>query len=285
MKNIDLSHLVGKDVSVAFKEAEELFEQNLEGKINAHKIYSHLIDQVPNEYSEKKFHVLRGILREKIWRCEKNFFWNEKFFSQAGQDKIIKNHFFQNKKNGFFIEVGAYDGIIGSNCYHFEKFLGWEGIAIEPSNIQYDKLKKNRKCKTINKAISDEVKDVEFLEVVEGLTQMSGINNENYTATELIKKNGKSKTKKSKITTTTFEEEIKSDIEIDYLSIDIEGGELDLLKSVDFNKYRIKVISVENNVPDKFNYNSFFKSKNFSFFDRIGQDEIFYNNNYFKLNL
>ena len=76
MKNLDLSHLVGKDVSVAFKEAEELFEQNLEGKIHAHKIYSHLIDQVPNQYSEKKFHVLRGILREKIWRCEKNFFWN-----------------------------------------------------------------------------------------------------------------------------------------------------------------------------------------------------------------
>ena len=44
MKNIDLSHLVGKDVSVAFREAEELFEQNLEGKINAHKIYRHLID-------------------------------------------------------------------------------------------------------------------------------------------------------------------------------------------------------------------------------------------------
>jgi hypothetical protein len=68
------------------------------------------------------------------------------------------------------------------------------------------------------------------------------------------------------------------------LSIDIEGGELDLLKSVDFDKYLIKVISVENNVPDKFNYNSFFQSKNFSFFDRIGQDEIFYNNNYFKFN-
>ena len=74
MKNLDLSHLVGKDVSVAFKEAEELFEKSLEGKIHAHKIYSHLLDQVPNQYSEKKFHVLRGMLREKIWRCEKNFF-------------------------------------------------------------------------------------------------------------------------------------------------------------------------------------------------------------------
>ena len=284
MKNIDLSHLVGKDVSVAFKEAQELFEKNLEGKIHAHKIYSHLIDQVPNEYSEKKLHVLRGMIREKIWKCEKFFFWNEKFFSQAGQDKIIKNHFFQNKKNGFFIEIGAYDGIIGSNCCHFEKFLNWEGIAIEASKIQYDKLKNNRKCKTVNKAISNKIKDVEFVEVIEGLTQMSGINNENNTAIEIINNNKNSKTKISKITTTTFEEEIKSNLEIDYLSIDIEGEELDLLKSIDFNKYTIKVISVENNVPDKFNYNTFFKSKNFSFFDRIGQDEIFFNNRYYKFN-
>ena len=284
MKNIDLSHLVGKDVSVAFKEAQELFEKNLEGKIHAHKIYSHLIDQVPNEYSEKKLHVLRGMIREKIWKCEKFFFWNEKFFSQAGQDKIIKNHFFQNNKNGFFIEIGAYDGIIGSNCCHFEKFLNWEGIAIEASKIQYDKLKNNRKCKTVNKAISNKIKDVEFVEVIGGLTQMSGINNENNTAIEIINNNKKSKTKISKITTTTFEEEIKSNLEIDYLSIDIEGEELDLLKSIDFNKYTIKVISVENNVPDKFNYNTFFKSKNFSFFDRIGQDEIFFNNRYYKFN-
>ena len=284
MKNIDLSHLVGKDVSVAFKEAQELFEKNLEGKIHAHKIYSHLIDQVPNEYSEKKLHVLRGMIREKIWKCENFFFWNEKFFSQAGQDKIIKNHFFQNKKNGFFIEIGAYDGIIGSNCYHFEKFLNWEGIAIEASKIQYDKLKNNRKCKTVNKAISNKIKDVEFVEVIEGLTQMSGIKNENNTAIEIINNNENSKSKISKITTTTFEEEITSNLEIDYLSIDIEGEELDLLKSIDFNKYTIKVISVENNVPDKFNYNTFFKSKNFSFFDRIGQDEIFFNNSYYKFN-
>ena len=265
MNNFDLSHLVGKDVSVAFKEADELFAKNLEGKIHAHKIYSHLIDQVPNEYSEKKFYVLRGILREKLWKCERSFFWNEKFFSQSGQDKIIKNYFFQNKKNGFFVEIGAYDGIEGSNCYHFEKYMNWQGIAIEPSKLQYEKLKNNRNCKTINKAISNEIKDVEFLEVVEGLTQMSGINNENFTATELIKKNEQSKTKKSKITTSTFEEEIKGDIQIDYLSIDIEGEEFDLLKSLNFNKYDIKVISVENNVPDKFNYYSFFKSKNFSF--------------------
>ena len=71
--------------------------------------------------------------------------------------------------------------------------------------------------------------------------------------------------------------------EIDYLSIDIEGSELDVLNSINFQEYIIKVISVENNNPEKINFNSFFKEKNFSFFDRVGQDEIFYNNNFFKL--
>ena len=283
MKNFDLSHLVGKDVSVAFKEADELFAKNLEGKIHAHKIYSHLIDQVPNEYSEKKFYVLRGILREKLWKCERSFFWNEKFFSQSGQDKIIKNYFFQNKKNGFFVEIGAYDGIEGSNCYHFEKYMNWQGIAIEPSQIQYDKLKNNRTCKTINKAISNDKKDVEFLEVIEGLTQMSGINNNFFQRNiNIITKNSASKTKSFKIKTITFDQVISKNSEIDYLSIDIEGGEMALLNSINFNDYEIKVISVENNIPEIQNFKNFFDDKNFIYFDRVGQDEIFYNNKFFK---
>ena len=284
MKNIDLSHLVGKDISIALKEAQELSAKNLEGKIHAHKIYNFLLDQIPNEYSESKFHVLRGILREKIWNNEKIFFWNENFFSQAGQDKVIKNHFFPNKKNGFFLEIGAYDGIEGSNCFHFEKFLNWNGIAFEPSKVQYEKLKKNRNCKILNKAMSNSIVEVDFVEIIEGLTQMSGIRNENYTAEKIINNSAQSKTEISKIVTTTFDQEVPSHQEIDYLSIDIEGGELSVLETIDFEKYTIKVVSVENNLPDKFNYNSFFISKNFSFFDRVGQDEIFYNNSHFKLN-
>ena len=58
-----------------------------------------------------------------------------------------------------------------------------------PERKLYQKLKKNRNCKVFNKAISNSVKKVEFLEVVEGLTQMSGINNENFTTTKIIKNN------------------------------------------------------------------------------------------------
>ena len=283
MKNIDLSSFVGKNVNDLLKKGDQLFNDNLEGKIHAHKIYSELLEQVPNTYASSNEHVFRGMLRQKIWNCERSFFWNEKYTSQAGQDKMIKKNFFDGKKNGFFIEIGAYDGISGSNCYHFERFLNWDGIAIEPSNIQFEKLKKNRKCKVLNNAISDEVKEVEFIEVTEGLTQMSGINDSSFERNlKIISNNQESKTNSINLKTITFDEIVPKNKDIDYLSIDIEGGEMNLLKSIDFKTNSIKVISVENNIPKEQNFKNFFEEINFTYLDRIGQDEIFYNRQYFK---
>ena len=283
MKNIDLSSYSGQKIPVLMKKADELFKEGLEGKIHAHKIYNTILDQVPIKYDENKLHVLRGILRQRIWNCERNFFWNEKFFSQSGQDRILKNHFFKNKKKGFFVEIGAFDGIEGSNCLYFENNHAWNGIALEPSKTQFSKLKKNRKCSVLNLAISSSEKEVEFYDVHEGLAQMSGINDINYSSKDIVEKDIKSKIKKYKLKTTTFDKIIPLDEVIDYLSIDIEGGEMEVLKSIDFKKYTIKVISVENNNPDNIDFNYFFKEKNFSFFDRIGVDEIFFNNKFFKL--
>ena len=197
---------------------------------------------------------------------------------------ILNDNFFKDKKKGFFVEIGAFDGIDGSNCFYFEKVQEWDGIAVEASKIQFNKLKKNRKCKLFNEAINSKEKDVEFIEVQEGLTQMSGIDDENYIAKEFINKDPNSKIGKFKTKTVTFEKIVPTNAIIDYLSLDIEGGEMDLLESIDFSKYKIKVISVENNSPDKINFELFFKKKNYSFFDRVGQDEIFFNNNFFKLN-
>ena len=283
MKNIDLTEFAGKDISILIKKGDELFNGNLEEKIHSHKIYNIILEQLPTNYEQIKLRELRGLLRQKIWNCERTFFWNEKFSSQSGQDKIIKNSFFRSKKSGFFVEIGAFDGIEGSNCLHFEKSMNWDGIAIEPSKIQFEKLSKNRNCKVLNAAISSTEKDVEFIEVIEGLTQMSGIDDDNYSAKLIIENNKKNKFNKNKMKTSTFEKSILTK-EIDYLSIDIEGAELDVLKSINFQEYIIKVISVENNNPEKINFNSFLKENNFSFFDRVGQDEIFYNNKFFKLN-
>ena len=78
MNNIDLSNFIGKNVNVILDKADELFKQDLESKIHAHKIYSELLEQVPNIYASTNEHAYRGMIRQKIWDCERSFFWNEK---------------------------------------------------------------------------------------------------------------------------------------------------------------------------------------------------------------
>jgi len=232
----------------------------------------------------EKPYVVRGFIRKRIWDCLRKLGQNSDYFSEAGQDMLVKDNFFKNQKSGFFLEIGAYDGIEGSNCYHFEKFMNWEGIAIEASPLQFGKLKKNRNCQLMNIAIGSENKQVEFCEVVEGFTQMSGINNLNFKdSLERIKKKSKSKINKINIECKTFEKLVPSDQIIDLISIDIEGNESDVLKTINFDKYQIKVIILENNTPKELSYLKFFKEKNFYYFDRVGMDEIYYNKEYFSL--
>ena len=278
----DLRHLEGKDISEVINFADKLFKKSLEGKKKAHYIYNICLEQLPNVYSHQ-YTKPRGYLRDKIWEAERYFNWNKDFFSQAGQDKCVKNHFFKNLKKGFFVEIGAFNGINGSNCFYFEKFMDWNGIAVEPSPVHFEKLKKNRKCICINKAISNQNDHKEFVEVTNGYTQMSGILTDEYKKTlDIIMKDPRTKMNKLNIKTSTFNEIVGENKIIDYLSIDVEGEEERILESIDFNYFNIKVISVENNYPKKNNYNNLLKDKGFTYFDNYGVDELYYNKKYFE---
>jgi len=65
-------------------------------------------------------------------------------FNNPKVDEYLHNTFFKNQNSGFFIECGAYDGIIDSSCLFFEKILGWQGINIESDPDMYKLLQKNR---------------------------------------------------------------------------------------------------------------------------------------------
>ena len=143
----------GKNVKEIINYGDKLFHGSENEKLRARELYQSALEKVPNNQEENKPYILRGIIRKRIWDCEKKLNKNEKFFSEAGQDKLIKDNFFKNQHNGFFIEIGAFDGIEGSNCYYFEKYERWEGVAIEASPKQFQKLQKNRKCEKINAVI------------------------------------------------------------------------------------------------------------------------------------
>ena len=72
---------------------------------------------------------------------------------------------FKNKKNGFFIEAGAYDGEVYSNTLNFEMSLNWTGLLVEPNPDAFEELlTKNRKSYAIKTCLSTEpeVTEVSF---------------------------------------------------------------------------------------------------------------------------
>src|SRR3972149_7086762 len=73
-----------------------------------------------------------------------------KYYSQYQQDKWLYENIFKNNTNGFFVDIGASDGIKFSNTYFFEKMLGWNGVCVEPLPDIYKRLIKNRNCICIN---------------------------------------------------------------------------------------------------------------------------------------
>ena len=98
-------------------------------------------------------------------------------YGAGGQDIYIAD-LLSRPEHGTFVDIGANDGVTISNTLYFEKELGWNGLAIEPIPVAYEKLKVNRSCHTLNACISDREGTAEFLEaqLLDGTAVTAGIN-------------------------------------------------------------------------------------------------------------
>ena len=74
------------------------------------------------------------------------------YYSQAGQDRWIDENT-RGKTDGYFVDIGAFDGIEYSNTYFLEQHRNWCGICIEADITNFDKLKNNRRCTCENIAV------------------------------------------------------------------------------------------------------------------------------------
>jgi FkbM family methyltransferase len=180
-----------------------------------------------------------------------------RFYSQYGQDKWLYENYFKNKENGVFLEIGADDGVDKSNTKFFEEYLKWGGICVEPSPNRFKLLKENRECICENVAISDTEGEVEFMDISGWGKALSGIvskyHDEHKARIELELNNPKNngyEMVRVKTKTLTDILETHSLTNIDFCTIDTEGGEIDIIKSIDFDKINIKLIIVENNYND-----------------------------------
>jgi FkbM family methyltransferase len=190
------------------------------------------------------------------------FIWKRKavkYYSRKGEDFLLR-HFFNKKRRGFFIDIGAFDGIHQSNTYTFEQ-MGWKGICIEPNPVIFQYCKKNRpRSLCLNEACvgSPEQGRVKFY--IEDLGLLSTtVNNEEkqldiqqrYAKRGLDFTGLKEIETKASTITQILDHHFPKLKKIDFMSIDTEGNEIDVINGIDFNKYDIRVLIIEANTDEE----------------------------------
>ncbi|MFM9073441.1 MAG: FkbM family methyltransferase [Cyanobium sp.] len=167
--------------------------------------------------------------------------------SEDGEEIFLYN-FFNRKRSGFYVEIGAFNGVELSNTYFFEA-IGWDGILIEPDPSLYRQCLLSRpNSKVINAAASDREGSLQFT-CATGREWLS-FSGEDKAREERIIANGGT-INKLQVPCLTLNEILK-DVhgEIDFVSLDVEGHELSVLKGFDLDRFRPRVIVIEQNDLD-----------------------------------
>lgn len=182
------------------------------------------------------------------------------YYSQCEEDKFLNDNFFKNKKNGCYIELGALDGVLYSNTKFYEDANNWSGILIEPHPLKFIDLQKNRSNNFLsNNLISCNTTPLTFRYFENNCSAVSGVENtlsKHHFDTYFESNNEWMKSQpqaKINIIPITLSKVIKdSNIKhFDFLSLDVEGHELEVLQSWDFS-VPIDLILIENLETDNF---------------------------------
>ena len=219
----------------------------------------------------------RGKINKRIWDCECMLGSHTQFFSQAGQDAFLDRHIFGGKRDGVFVEIGGYDGITGSNCLFFELRRGWRGLVIEPAPSHFEKARGARRATCLQLAVAASPGEADFLEVREGYSQMSGLaNSYDQDLLKTVEKNPHHKGEVIKVETRTLEQILDEQglAQIDFISLDVEGGELAVLSNFPFEKYQIHAWTIENNSGES-DVPVLMREKGYRRIEALGADDVY----------
>lgn len=211
-------------------------------KLLLQKIYTNLYTFTPSV-------ILSRIEHEVL---EKYKFSNSRYFSQEGED-IILNRIFRNKPTGFYVDVGAHHPQKFSNtCYFYDK--GWNGINLDAQPGSMELFNKERpRDINIERAISDDDRIIDFYQFNEPalntFLKEKAIRHDTdanqYHIVNIVKI-------KTETFNNTLDEYLPENTTIDFLTIDTEGYDFRIIKSIDFERYKPKVIVTESQDRDSF---------------------------------
>lgn len=185
--------------------------------------------------------LFRKLIPQPVRASMERFLYkNSLMLSQAGQDYWIYGETFNEKSGGYFLDIGAHDGIDMSNTYILESRYNWAGICVEANPITFAKLKNNRRAICLNVCLDKSEREVNFVlrSVIGGIVDRDLDNKESDARTDKVIK------LKTTPLISVLEDHHAPSI-IDYLSIDVEGAEERVLAGFDFHKYTFRSITIE----------------------------------------
>lgn len=173
-------------------------------------------------------------------RCADGSF---QMFSQMSQDYyLFRNHFSRMKRRGIYLDIAANHPFALSNTYFLDKCLGWTGICVEAHPKLLANLYRQRTCAVVPTCVSDhDGASVNF--ILHGGTSGVDKTNKNMNAWK------ERRTSLSSIhmvcTTMALALQTHDVSTVDYLSLDVEGHELAVLKGFDWNRVKVNVMTIE----------------------------------------
>lgn len=190
-----------------------------------------------------------------------------KFPSQIGQDRWVAEKVFPGVSNGYFLDVGSADGFLNSNTWALEQ-RGWTGICVDPfpSNMA------GRKCQMFRDAVDAEGgRKVQFKEAGE----LGGISNYMDRWKDVVKD-----AKTVELTTVTLGDILQrahAPSFIHFMSLDIEGAELEALRGFPFDTYKLGALAIEHNYeePKRSEIEQLLKSKGYARARAWMQDDFY----------
>jgi len=205
--------------------------------------------------------------------------------SECNLDDFIFNRF----DTGFYVDVGANDGVHGSNTLTLEQ-RGWSGLCIEPLKRNIELLRQSRKCLIDESWLASSVRDVEILEQqTYSYVNISG--HAAYGGSCIIdfipeghKKTLLSRRFLPKVVRTKTLNEVLSEYNIprrvEFLKIDTEGSELDILMGCNLAKYSFGIISVEATLKDDKGLVDYLSQRGYNFLQSFGMNLLFENKDF-----
>ncbi len=190
----------------------------------------------------------RPELRSSLWELERSLGRYAACHAHDGQDAFIHETFFPTLRNGCFLDIGAFDGVTWSNTLFFEREMGWTGLCVEASPTRFAALRQARSTPCLNIALSDFEGEAEFLDIMNGPVMMGGLwdafDPDQRAFVESITQESRRITVPVRRLDRLLAEHGISHVH--YCSIDVEGAEMRIIDSIDFDRVTIDVFTLEN---------------------------------------